>query len=387
MKRLSLLGSTGSIGVSTLEVAAAHRNEFSIAALAAGRNVALLSEQTERFRPRLVVLADEELAQELTRRLGTGSPPAIRWGAEGYREAAAVDGCDMVVSAMVGAAGLLPTLAAIEAGHDIALANKETMVMAGRIVMARAAAKGVRILPVDSEHSAIFQALQGNRREEIRRIILTASGGPFWQTPREALATVTPAVALRHPNWQMGKKITIDSATMMNKGLEVIEARWLFDVPVAMIEVLIHPQSIVHSLVEYRDGSVIAQLGLPDMRTPIAYALSFPRRLDRPGKTLELSRLGRLDFDKPDPEKFPCLRIAYGAAEKGGLLPAVLNGANEKAVMAFMEEKIAFTDIPRVIEAVVNRHAIPGEPTLEEVLAADRWARDEAETIIKGIEH
>lgn len=386
MKRLSVLGSTGSIGVSTLDVVAAHPGEFSLAALAAGRNVTLLKEQIDRFRPPLAVVADEALAAELTRLLGATAGTALRWGLEGYREAAAVSGCDMVVSAMVGAAGLLPTLTAIEAGRDIALANKETMVMAGRIVMERAGEKGVRILPVDSEHSAIFQSLRGNRREEVRRIILTASGGPFWNSPREELAKVTPAQALRHPNWQMGKKITIDSASMMNKGLEVIEARWLFDVPAERIAVLIHRQSVIHSLVEYRDGSVIAQLGLPDMRTPIAYALSFPTRLEHPGASLDLSRIGRLDFAEPDEGRFPCLEMAYRAIQAGGEMPAVMNGANEMAVAAFLEERIGFLEIAQVIEGVMSRHRGTGSGTLEGILAADLWARDEAKKIIEGLE-
>lgn len=386
MKRLAILGSTGSIGASTLDVVAAHPGEFSISALAAGHNVALLRDQIDRFRPSMAAVATEDRAEELGRLLGAGSQTAVRWGEDGYCEAAAVSGCDMVVSSMVGAVGLMPTLAAVEAGRDIALANKETLVMAGRIVMARAAEKGIRILPVDSEHSAIFQSLQGNRREEIRRIILTASGGPFWRTPREELAAVTPARALRHPNWQMGKKITIDSATMMNKGLEVIEACWLFGLPVEKIAVLIHPQSIVHSLVEYRDGSVIAQLGLPDMRTPIAYALSYPVRLERPGPSLNLSQINRLEFEEPEGEKFPCLRMAYEAALRGGCMPAVMNGANEKAVEAFLQEKIGFLDIARVSDGVMGRFRGSGEPTLEEILAADRWARCEAENIIKGNE-
>jgi 1-deoxy-D-xylulose-5-phosphate reductoisomerase len=309
------------------------------------------------------------------------------FGPEGYREAAAVCGTEMVVSAMVGAAGLIPTLEAIAAGRDIALANKETLVMAGRIVLAKAAQKGVNIIPIDSEHSAIFQCLRGNRREEVRRIILTASGGPFLHASAEEMAAVTPAQALRHPNWAMGKKITIDSATMMNKGLEVIEAVWLFGLPGTAIDVLIHPQSIIHSLVEYRDGSMIAQLGLPDMRTPIAYALSFPHRLARNEPVLDLLSVGRLDFLKPDPERFPSLKMAYEAAGRGGTLPAVLNGANEVAVAAFIEEKIGFTDICRVVEMVLSRHHMQEEPTLDQILTADQWAREEAGQTIKGIKN
>ena len=286
---------------------------------------------------------------------------------------------------MVGAAGLLPTLDAIEAGRDIALANKETLVMAGGIVLRKATEKGVNIIPVDSEHSAVFQCLQGHRREDVRRIILTASGGPFLDASRDELKTVTPARALQHPNWSMGRKITIDSATMMNKGLEVIEAGWLFGIPVTAIDVLIHPQSIVHSLVEYGDGTVIAQLGAPDMRIPIAYALSFPRRLPRTEPLLDLSRTGALEFSKPDPERFPSLKLAYAAAQKGGTMPAVINAANECAVAAFIDGRIGFTDICHVSKRVFDRHCIQDEPEIEAVLAADRWAREEAEQIIKGM--
>ncbi len=385
MKRIALLGSTGSIGVSTLNVVSSHPDEFTVSALAAGRNVMLLKDQVDRFRPLLAAVVDEEHARELKHLLGPRSTTAVFSGPEGYREAAASGGTDMVVSAMVGAAGLIPTLDAIEAGRDIALANKETLVMAGGIVLRKATEKGVNIIPVDSEHSAVFQCLQGHRREDIRRIILTASGGPFLDASRDELKAVTPARALQHPNWSMGKKVTIDSATMMNKGLEVIEAGWLFGVPVTAIDVLIHPQSIVHSLVEYRDGTVIAQLGAPDMRIPIAYALSFPRRLPRTEPLLDLSRIGALDFFKPDLERFPSLKLAYAAAKKGGTMPAAINAANECAVAAFIEERIGFTDICRVSKRVFDRHCVQDEPELGVVLAADRWAREEAEKIIKGI--
>jgi 1-deoxy-D-xylulose-5-phosphate reductoisomerase len=387
MKTISILGSTGSIGVSTLDVVASHPEEFAIIALAAGRNVSLLKEQIDRFRPRLAVVADEEDARTLRRLLGPTSPTAVFSGQEGYREAAASGNADMVVSAMVGAAGLLPTLDAIDAGRDIALANKETLVMAGGIVLQKAKAKGVHIIPVDSEHSAVFQCIQGNRREDIRRIILTASGGPFLDCSREELSAVTPAQALRHPNWSMGKKVTIDSATMMNKGLEVIEAGWLFGIPVSAIDVLIHPRSIVHSLVEYRDGTLIAQLGAPDMRIPIAYALSYPRRLPRRSPLLDLSQIGSLEFFKPDAERFPALKIAYAAAEKGGTQPAVMNAANECAVAAFIEGKIGFTDICRVSERVLECHRVRVNPGIEHILAADRRAREEAEQIIEGMRH
>ncbi len=385
MKRISLLGSTGSIGVSTLDVIASHPDEFTVTALAAGRNVTLLREQINRFRPAVAVVADEEDARDLRCCLGPNARTAVFSGPEGYREAAAAAEADMVVSAMVGAAGLLPTLDAIEAGRSVALANKETLVMAGALVLRKAAERGVNIIPVDSEHSAIFQCLQGPRREDLRPIILTASGGPFLHASQEELAAVTTAQALKHPNWMMGKKITIDSATMMNKGLEVIEAGWLFGLPVAAIDVLIHPQSIVHSLVEYRDGSVIAQLGVPDMRVPIAYALSFPRRLQRTEPLLDLSTAGALTFDKPDLRRFPALKLAYAAAQKGGTMPAVLNGANECAVAAFIDERIGFIDIFRVAEKVLDHHCVKEEPTVDDILDADRWAREQAEHFIEGI--
>ncbi|PIV06332.1 MAG: 1-deoxy-D-xylulose-5-phosphate reductoisomerase [Syntrophobacterales bacterium CG_4_8_14_3_um_filter_58_8] len=386
MKRISILGSTGSIGVSTLDVISAHPGEFTITALAGGRNIALLKQQIERFRPRLVAVIDEVHARDLRTLLGA-TIPGILSGPEGYREAAAVEGTDMVVSAMVGAAGLLPTLDAIAAGRDIALANKETLVMAGGIVLNNAAQKGVTIIPVDSEHSAIFQCLQGHHREDLRRIILTASGGPFLHASAEELAEVTPAQALRHPNWVMGKKITIDSATMMNKGLEAIEASWLFDLPVSKIDVLIHPQSIIHSLVEYRDGSVIAQLGVPDMRVPIAYALSYPRRMIRNEAGLDLVNVGALTFFKPDPVRFPALRLAYAAAETGGTAPTVLNAANEVAVTAFIDEEIGFNGISQLVDEVLSRHRVRVEPRIEEILAADRRTREEARNRIKGIKH
>jgi 1-deoxy-D-xylulose-5-phosphate reductoisomerase len=386
MKHISLLGSTGSIGVSTLDVVGAHPDRFTVTALAAGRNILLLREQIERFRPRLAAVIDEEHACELRRMVGPLSLTEILSGPEGYRETASAAGIDLVVSAMVGAAGLLPTLQAIEAGKDIALANKETLVMAGHIVLSKATEKGVKILPVDSEHSAIFQCLQGRRMEDVRRIILTASGGPFLHASAEDMARVTPAQALRHPNWAMGKKITIDSATMMNKGLEVIEARWLFGLPGEAIDVLIHPQSIVHSLVEYRDGSVIAQMGVPDMRIPIAYALSYPDCLTRNEDTLDLRKISPLTFLDADPLRFPALRIAYAAVKTGGTMPAVLNGANETAVTAFIEEKIPFNRIVPVVEKVLSRHSGQIDPGIDAILAADRWARQEAENIIiKGM--
>jgi 1-deoxy-D-xylulose-5-phosphate reductoisomerase len=386
MKRISILGSTGSIGVSTLDVVGSHPGEFTVTCLAGGRNIALLKQQTERFRPRLVAVIDEAHARSLRALLGSPTTEILS-GPEGYREAAAISATDMVVSAMVGAAGLLPTLHAIEAGRDIALANKEALVMAGGIVLENATRKGVAVIPVDSEHSAIFQCLQGQKREAVRRIILTASGGPFLHASAKEMAEVKPAQALHHPNWTMGKKITIDSATMMNKGLEVIEASWLFGLPSSQIEILIHPQSIVHSMVEYRDGSVIAQLGVPDMRIPIAYALSYPRRLFRKEAGLDLAAVGTLAFSKPDRDRFPALRLAYAAAEAGGTMPAVLNAANEVAVTAFIDEAIGFNKIHDVVEQVLSRHCVRVNPGIDEILVADMQAREDARERIKGIKN
>jgi len=384
MKHISLLGSTGSIGVSTLDVVASHPAEFVVSALAGGRNISLLKGQIERFKPQMAVVIDAEHAAELKNIL-TNSRTSILSGADGYREAASVADADIVVSAIVGAAGLIPTLDAIDAGKDIALANKETLVMAGGVVLQKAAEKGVRIIPVDSEHSAIFQCLQGNDPSSVRRIILTASGGPFLHATREEMEAATPMQALKHPNWNMGRKISVDSATMMNKGLEIIEASWLFGLPATGIDVMVHPQSIVHSLVEYKDGSVIAQLGIPDMRIPIAYALSYPRRLNRSGGRLDLAAAGDLTFLNPDRERFPALEISFRAAKAGGTMPAVLNAANEIAVTAFLEKKIGFYDISRVAETVCERHDRKDEPRIEEILEADRWARVEALNTIKGI--
>ncbi len=385
-KKLSILGSTGSIGVSTLEVVRQFPDRFEVMALAGGRNTALLREQVENHRPRLVAVMNEELADRLAAGLnGLRPKPEIVFGPQGYESVAGFGESDTVVSAIVGAAGLLPTLAAIEAGKNIALANKETLVVAGEIVMDFAARKGVRILPVDSEHSAIFQSLQGNQRKSLKRILLTASGGPFFRMDPQELAHVTPEAALRHPNWSMGAKITIDSATLMNKGLEVIEARWLFDVPVDNVAVHVHPESIVHSMVEYIDGSVIAQLGVPDMKIPIAYALTYPERLPVRGPQLDLFQLQKLTFYPPDLEKFPCLRLAYEACNTGSTMPAVLNAANETAVLAFLEKRINFLQIPAVIETVMKMHTTSGDLTLESILSADRWARQEAGKITEEI--
>jgi 1-deoxy-D-xylulose-5-phosphate reductoisomerase len=379
MKRLSILGSTGSIGQSTLAVVAEHPQEFQVVGLAAGRNLEVLAEQIRQFRPAVVSVQNEELAAQLRDRLAPGAAPEILWGPVGAREVATAPGVDLVVSAMVGAVGLEPTLAAVEAGIPVALANKETLVAAGSLVMAAAAQRGVAIIPVDSEHSAIFQALQGQRREDIHRLWLTASGGPFRTWDRARLSQATAAQALKHPNWSMGPKITIDSATMFNKALEVIEASVLFGLPVDRIGVHIHPQSIVHSLVEFVDGSILAQLGVPDMRLPIAYALAYPRRLPLDGDPLDLCRIAQLTFEAPDTERFPGLALGYAAARTGGTLPAVLNAANEMAVAAFLEGRIKFLDIPRVVEATMAAHQPQALESLEQVLAVNRWAREWAQ--------
>jgi 1-deoxy-D-xylulose-5-phosphate reductoisomerase len=385
MKNIAILGSTGSIGVSTVDVVTRNPARFAVYALAAGRNLALLKEQIERFRPRIASVIDEDHAIRLADMLGRSSQTKILWGPDGYREVATCQGVHMVVSAIVGAAGLLPTVDAIESGKDIALANKETMVMAGSLVVEKARSRGVAILPVDSEHGAIFQCLVGHNRADVRKIILTASGGPFFRLPRDKMHGVTVEDALKHPNWDMGAKITIDSATMMNKGLEVIEAKWLFDVDINRIEVVIHPQSIVHSLVEYRDGSVIAQLGVPDMKGPIAYALSYPERLDDVIAPLNLAATGTLEFFPPDCEKFKNLELAYRAAARGGTTPAVLNAANEVAVDAFIKGTIGFMDMPDVVEEVIAGYD-PKEPqTIEDVIEADRSGRDRAEKIVERL--
>jgi len=387
MKKISLLGSTGSIGCSALDVVRNNPEKFQIVALAAGRNISLLNKQIEEFHPAMVSVIDSNTALELKKNLRSSSGVDVLCGPEGYRQAASVEDADTVISAMVGAAGLLPTLAAIEAGKDIALANKETLVMAGKLVTEKAKSRGVALLPVDSEHSAIFQCLAGQSHQTVRRILLTASGGPFFRLSSELLETVKPMDALKHPNWIMGNKITIDSATMMNKGLEIIEAHWLFDIDINRIQVCIHPQSIVHSMVEYIDGSVIAQLGIPDMKIPIAYALSFPERLDCPELSLDFFRVGSLEFFPPDFERFPCLKLACEAAGQGGTMPAVLNAANEIAVEAFLAERLPFLQISRLIETVMASHQLESSPEIEDILEADAWARREAEQLLKNMRH
>jgi len=384
MKRLAILGSTGSIGQSTLAVVAEHPGEFAVTGLAAGQNVKILAEQIRQFRPALVSVQSEAVAAHLRELTPLDEAPRILWGRAGVREVAVASGADLVVSAMVGAVGLEPTLAAIEAGLPVALANKETLVAAGSLVMAAAKAQGVPIIPVDSEHSAIFQALNGERREDVRRLWLTASGGPFRAWDLESLRQATAAQALKHPNWSMGPKITIDSATMMNKALEVIEASVLFGLPVDRVGVYIHPQSIIHSLVEFVDGSMIAQLGMPDMRLPIAYALTYPRRLPLNSPPLDLCQVGRLTFETPDTERFPGLALGYAAAKTGGTMPAVLNAANEMAVAAFLQGRLGFMDIPKTVAATMDSHQSQPLESLEQVLAVNRWARDFAHGLING---
>ena len=385
MKCLSVLGSTGSIGCNVLNIVAMFPQELAVKVLAAKSNVALLARQIMQFHPDLAVVYDEKRARELKDLIPPGVDVEILHGEMGYHRAATFEAADMTVTALVGAAGLMPTLAAIEAGKTIALANKETLVMAGDLVMQQAAEKGVQILPIDSEHSAIFQCLQGERREDVAKILLTASGGPFLKRPQEEFGGITPAEALKHPNWQMGQKITIDSATLMNKGLEVLEAKCLFGITRQMIEVIIHPQSVIHSMVAYHDGSVIAQLGIPDMKVPIAYALSYPQRLPLRQPLPEFDGSQTLTFEQPDLEKFPCLALAFRACEVGGTLPAVLNAANEMAVGAFLNQSIGFVDIPAVVEQTMDKHNIISSPALQDILEADRWARAYAEEKIEGL--
>ncbi|RLB79908.1 MAG: 1-deoxy-D-xylulose-5-phosphate reductoisomerase [Deltaproteobacteria bacterium] len=382
MKRLSILGSTGSIGRNVLRVVDQFPERFSVVALAAGRNVGLLAEQVMRFSPEVAVVLDEDLSRQLKERLKPSTRVEILQGLDGYKAAAALGSADLVVSAMVGSAGLLPTMAAIEAGKPVALANKESLVMAGELVMDTARKKGVSIIPVDSEHSAIFQSLSGHRWKDLREILLTASGGPFLDKPIQDLDEITPEMALSHPTWEMGPKITIDSATLMNKGLEVIEAKWLFSVSQELIKVVIHPESVIHSMVVYRDGSVIAQLGLPDMRVPIAYALSYPERLPLGLPVPDFVGMGSLTFREPDLEKFPCLALALEACRIEKTMPAVLSAANEVAVDAFLNHRIGLRRIGEVVEQVMSKHKPISNPELSDILSAAAWARHTAEESI-----
>lgn len=383
MKRVTLLGATGSVGRRTLELVSTFPDALSVEGLAArGSNVPLLTELCIRYRPKAVALLEAEAVEALARALPHPRPELLR-GPEGLVTLAAETDADVVLSALVGAAGLLPTMAAIQAGRNIALANKETLVMAGSLMTSAARALKVSLLPVDSEHSAIFQCLQGHNRSDVRRVILTASGGPFRQLSRAALAHVTVADALKHPTWKMGAKITTDSATLMNKGLEIIEARWLFDLAAEQIAVVVHPQSIVHSMVEYIDGSVIAQLGVADMGIPILYALTYPERRPCPGPALNLAEVGQLTFQEPDLEKFPCLALARQALARGGSAPVVLNAANEVGVAAFLEGRIRFTQISELIAEALDRVPARELGTIEACVAADRETRRAAEEILR----
>ncbi len=387
-KHLIILGSTGSIGRNTLDVVRQFSDRFTVVGLAAGKNLSLLLQQIEEFSPSVVCVRSTQEASTLREMMGNKPlRPQILYDTEGYCEIASLPDGEMVVSALVGAAGLLPTISAIRSRKHIALANKETLVIAGAIVTREAERAAVRLLPVDSEHNAIFQAMEGHNRDHITRILLTASGGPFFRLDREQLLYVTPEEALKHPNWSMGHKITIDSATLMNKGLELIEAHWLFRISPDRIAIHIHPESIVHSMVEYRDGSVIAHLAVPDMRIPIAYALSYPDRLPLRIPTLNLFEVANLSFFPPDEGKFPALCLAKEACARGGTLPAVLNAANEIAVEAFLHRRIGFCDSTTVVELVMSAHlggdGWSASPTLDDVIEADGWARREAQDRIE----
>lgn len=374
MKNIVVLGSTGSIGTNTLEVARNLKDKFRVVGLSAYSRWELLAGQVEEFKPAYVALNDAQLLDKFKSR-NNHKQTRILTGNDCLKEMVLNHDVDIVVSAVVGAAGLQAAIATVQQGKILALANKESLVMAGNIVMPLA--KKNQILPVDSEHSAIFQSLQSGRRDEVKRVIITASGGPFYDYPTDKLPDVTLAQALKHPTWQMGRKITIDSATMMNKALEIIEAKWLFDLKIEQIDVVIHPQSIIHSMVEFCDGSVIAQMGMPDMKVPIQYALTFPERSHLAVKPFDLSKIGNLTFKKPDREKFPALRLGYQAAKEGGTLGATMNAANEVAVQAFLDGRIRFTDIVAFVEKVMSSHHFIKNPCLEDILVADSWAREE----------
>ncbi len=377
-KAITILGSTGSIGTQTLDIVTEHPDRFRVVGLAAGRNIKLLAEQIRKFKPEIVATSYEDKLPELKNAIGDiPNPPKILVGAEGVAEVARYGDSESVVTGIVGCAGLLPTIAAIEAGKDIALANKETLIAGAPVVLPLVEKHGVKLLPADSEHSAIFQCLQGVPEGGLRRIILTASGGSFRDLPVEKLATVTVQDALKHPNWSMGQKITIDSATLMNKGLEVIEAHYLFGLDYDDIDIVIHPQSIIHSLIEVQDTSVLAQLGWADMRLPLLYALSYPDRIYTNWEKLDLVKISSLTFREPDHNKYPCMKLAYAAGRAGGLMPAVLNAANEQVVALFLAEKIDFLDIPRLIDKVCDRFTTQNtsSPSLEDILEADTWAR------------
>lgn len=386
MKAITLLGSTGSIGTQTLDIVSQHPDKFRLVGLAAGRNVEMLAQQVRQFRPEIVAICDEDKLPELKAAIADLDPqPILLAGDAGIIEVARYGDAEAVVTGIVGCAGLLPTIAAIEAGKDIALANKETLIAGGPVVNPLVEKHGVKLLPADSEHSAIFQCLQGVPKGGLKKIILTASGGAFRDWSVEKLAEAKVSDALKHPNWSMGRKITIDSATLMNKGLEVIEAHYLFGLDYDDIEIVIHPQSIIHSLIELQDTSVLAQLGWPDMRLPLLYAMSWPERIYTDWERLDLVKAGSLTFREPDHKKYPCMQLAYAVGREGGSMPAVLNAANEQAVALFLDEKIGFLDIPRCIELVCDRHRTDHQqnPSLDDILAADKWARQEVLTASK----
>lgn len=383
MKKISLIGSTGSIGTQTLEVVAAHPDKFEVKALAARQSLDLLVEQAKKFRPEMVAILDESLLPELEQRLaGTGIESL--GGMTGVIEAARISSANWLVSSLVGMAGLQPSMAAIQSGKDIALANKETLVVAGQLMMEEARKRNLQVLPIDSEHSALFQCFQGQPMDRVERIVITASGGPFRKLPKEELPGLTSAQALKHPTWTMGAKITIDSASLMNKGFEVLEAHHLFGLSLEQVDVWVHPQSIIHSLVEFVDGSVLAQLGPPDMRTPISYALSYPDRWPPIWSRLELKHMKELTFEEPRWDDFPCLKLAFECGKKGGSWCAVLNAANEVAVEQFLHNRILFGDLARIIEATLEAHQALAKPTLGELIEVDRWAREYALTQVKA---
>jgi 1-deoxy-D-xylulose-5-phosphate reductoisomerase len=383
---LVVLGSTGSIGTQTLSVVKDFSDKFSVVGLAAGRNIGLLAKQIVRFQPRVASVAYKESVPKLRSILPESNKTQIVYGIEGCTTVAVLKDADLVVSAIQGSQGLMPTYSAIKAGKDIALANKEILVMAGELVMKEIRKSKSTIFPIDSEHSAIFQAISGHRKRDIEKIMLTASGGPFLHCSRRRLMKVTPEEALKHPRWRMGKKISTDSASLMNKGLEAIEAHWLFNVAMDKIEIVIHPESIIHSMVEYKDGAIIAQLSIPDMRIPIAYALSYPQRLELPLSSLDLFQIRRLTFLKPDYDKFPCIGLAYETMEAGGTMPVVLNAANEVAVASFLGRRIIFSQIPTLIRKTMDSHKVLSVRSIKDVESADHWARLKARALTRQME-
>jgi 1-deoxy-D-xylulose-5-phosphate reductoisomerase len=390
VKNVVILGSTGSIGKNALSVLSNFTDKFNVFGLSSNTNIGLLKEQVERFKPKRVVITDEESFQSFIDSLRSlqerGNETEFFFGMDGLRKLCSDPEVDLVINALVGAVGLLPSFAAIESGKDLAIANKETLVMAGDLLTRDAKEKNVKILPIDSEHSAILQCLSSGEKNEVKRLILTASGGPFLKRKKKDWKNIKVNEALSHPTWEMGKKITVDSATLMNKGLEVIEAHWLFDMPADKIKVLIHPQSIVHSMVEFVDGSLIGQMSIPDMRIPIQYALFYPERLPTNNKPLDLTQIKTLSFFEPDQKKFPGLEICYQALEIGGTAPAVLSASNEIAVKAFLDEKISFVDICKIVKKTLKKHEVVENPNLDDILNADRWARETAEELCLDIE-